>query len=285
MKKAKWNLVIDAIMLIDMMALIGVGLLNKYVLLTGQKKWEKFGENLEFYLWGFDRHDWNLIHFILGLILFGLLVLHIWLHWKLILNIYKKLIKNKKTRVFTGFALVFVSLMALIFPVFIEPEIEEATSRGGRHFQEISGSNEMEKGIGRGEGRGERQQRQNTEPLTTDKKENNLDYISPDEENEIITDNDQVQVHSSQQHEGSHEGRHRDIPSNIDVMGSMTLLEVAKKYDVPANHIKSKLDIPLSTLDNERLGRLRKVHKFTMSDVEEIIYKYQKQKKSNEKQD
>lgn len=275
MKKAKLNLVIDAIMLIDMMALIGVGLLNKYVLLTGQKKWDKFGENLEFYLWGFDRHGWNYIHFILGLILFGLLVLHIWLHWKLILNIYKNLIKNKKTRVFTGFALVFVSLIFLIFPVFIEPEIDEATSKGGQHYREISGSNKME----RGKGRGERRQRQNLEPLTVDKKENNLDYIISDEEkNEIITNNDQVQVHSSQQHEGSHEGRHRDIPSNIDVMGSMTLLEVAEKYEVPANHIKSKLDIPLSTSNNERLGRLRKVHRFTMSDVEEIIYKYQKAK-------
>ena len=279
MKKAKWNLVIDAIMLIDMMALIGVGLLNKYVLLTGQKKWDKFGENLEFYLWGFDRHDWNYIHFILGLILFGLLVLHIWLHWKLILNIYKNLIKNKKTRVFTGFALVFVSLVFLIFSVFIEPEIGEATSKGGQHFREISSRNEMERGTGKGDGRGERRQRQYTEPLPIDKKENNLDYISSEEEeNEIITENDQVQVHSSQQHKGSHEGRHRDIPSNIDVMGSMTLLGVAEKYEVPVNHIKSKLDIPLSTLDNERLGRLRKVHRFTMSDVEEIIYKYQKTK-------
>ena len=278
MKNAKLNLIIDVIMLIVMMALIGVGLLNKYVLLTGQQKWEKYGENLEFYLWGFDRHDWNYIHFILGLILSGLLVLHIWFHWKLILNIYKNLIKNKKTRVFTGFALAFVSLVFLIFPAFIQPKIGEATSKGGQHFREISGNNEMEKGIGRGEGRIDRQQRQNTETLV-DKKENNLDYISSGKEkNEINAENDQVQVHSSQQHERSHEERHRDIPSNIDVMGSMTLLEVAEKYKVPVNHIKSKLDIPLSMPDNERLGRLKKAHRFTMSDVEEIIYKYQKAK-------
>jgi len=64
-------------------------------------------------------------------------------------------------------------------------------------------------------------------------------------------------------------------------MGSMTLLEVADKYDVPANHIKRKLDIPLSTSDNERLGRLKKTYRFTMSDVEGIIYKYQKS--NNEK--
>ena len=228
MKKAKLNLVIDVIMLIDMMALVGVGLLNRYVLLTGQEKWEKYGENLEFYLWGFDRHDWNYFHFILGLTLFGLLVLHIWFHWALILNIYKNLIKNKKTRVFAGLALAFVSLVLIIFPAFVQPETGEATSKGGQYFREIPGSN------------------------------------------------NQVHDRSSQHNEKSIEGRHHDIPSNIDINGSMTLLEVAEKYDVPVNHIKNKLNLPLSTSDNERLGRLRKTHNFTMSDVEEAISNYQK---------
>ena len=93
MKKSKWNLIIDAIMLIVMMALIGIGLLNKYILLTGQKKWDKFGNNYEFSWLGLDRQGWNDIHFILGLVLFALLVLHILLHWKMIINIYKSLIK------------------------------------------------------------------------------------------------------------------------------------------------------------------------------------------------
>ena len=276
MRKAKLNLIIDAIMLDVMMALIGVGLLNKYVLLTGQEKWEKFGENLEFYLWGFDRHDWNYIHFILGIILFGLLVLHIWFHWKMILNIYRNLIKNKKARVFTGFTLVFVSIIFLIFPVFVKPEIDEAITRGGRHFSEISESNDGEKEIRR-DGRGERLQLQNTEPLPIEKKENNTNNISPETgNNEITVGKDQV--HSSEQHESYGEGRHRDISSTIYIVGSMTLIEVADKYDVPVNHIKSKLDVPLSTSNNERLGRLKRTHGFTMSDVEEIIHNYQKAK-------
>ncbi|MCD6597458.1 MAG: DUF4405 domain-containing protein [Bacteroidales bacterium] len=280
MKKAKLNLIIDAIMLVVMMALIGVGLLNKYVLLTGQEKWEKFGENLEFYLWGFDRHDWNYIHFILGIILFGLLVLHIWFHWKMILNIYRNLIKNKKARIFTGYTIVFVSVIFLIFPIFVKPEIDEAISRGGRHFSGISESNEGEKEIKRerGDGRGERFQLQNTEPLPIEKKENNTNNINPETGNNEITAG-KDQVHSSEQHENYGEGRHRDIPSNIDIMGSMTLIEVADKYNVPVNHIKSKLDIPLSTSNNERLGRLKRTYGFTMSDVEEIIYDYQKAKK------
>ena len=234
MKKAKLNLVIDVIMLVVMMALIGVGLLNRYVLLTGQQKWEKYGENPEFYLWGFDRHDWNYIHFILGLILFGLLVFHIWFHWKLILNIYKNLIRNKKTRVFSGFALVLVSLLFVAFPIFIEPKIGDMANKGERHSQEASNSNDN------------------------------------------IIDNDQV--HPSQQYEGSNKDRHRDNLSNIDIEGSMTLLQVATKYNVPADHIKNKLNIPLSTSDNERLGRLKRTYSFTMSNVEGIIFIYQKDK-------
>jgi len=234
MKKAKLNLVIDVIMLVVMMALIGVGLLNRYVLLTGQQKWEKYGENPEFYLWGFDRHDWNYIHFILGLILFGLLVFHIWFHWKLILNIYKNLIKSKTTRVFSGFALVLVSLLFVAFPIFIEPKIGDMANKGERHSQEASNSNDN------------------------------------------IIDNDQV--HPSQQYEGSNKDRHRDNLSNIDIEGSMTLLQVATKYNVPADHIKNKLNIPLSTSDNERLGRLKRTYSFTMSNVEGIIFIYQKDK-------
>lgn len=194
----------------------------------------------------------------------------------MILNIYKNLIKNKKIRVSTALVLVFVSLIFLVFPVLIKPEIDEAVYKGGRHFSEMSGRNEIELGADR--------QRQNTEPLPIEKNENS-DYESFGlDKKETLTDKDPV--HSSQQHDRSGEGSYRGIPSNIYVMGSMTLIEVAEKYEVPVDHIKSKLDVPLSTSDNERFGRLRRELGFTMSDVEEIIYNYQKAKETNnEKQD
>lgn len=270
MKNAKLNLVIDVIMLVDMMALIGVGLLNKYVLLTGQQKWEKYGENMEFYFWGFERHDWNRIHFILGLVLFGLLVLHIWFHWKMVINIYKSFIKNRRIRIILALILLVISIALVVFPVFVDPVVDEPAFEGGRQYLNEYGRNEIERGIGRGDGR----LRQSAEPLTI---EDDSKYISPgDEKDESNLDEDQV--HSSHQNERSDEGRHRDIPTNIEVIGSMTLIEVVEMYEVPANHIKSKLDIPLSTSNNERLGRLRRVYGFTMSDIEEIIYDYQKAK-------
>ncbi|MCD4734533.1 MAG: DUF4405 domain-containing protein [Bacteroidales bacterium] len=273
MKNAKLNLVIDAIMLVNMMALIGVGLLNKYVLLTGQQKWEKYGENMEFYFWGFERHDWNRIHFILGLVLFGLLVLHIWLHWKMVINIYNSLIKKKITRIIVALSLLVVSIVLVVFPVFVDPVVDEPAFEGGRQYLENYGRNEIERGTGRGEGR----LRQSAEPLTIEENKDKSNYINPgDEKNELSID--KGQDHSSHQNEGSNEGRRRDIPTYIDVIGSMTLIEVEEKYKVPANHIKSKLDIPMSISNNERLGRLKRVYGFTMSDIEEIIYNFQKAK-------
>lgn len=43
MKQLKLNLLIDAIMLIIMVAIIGIGLLVKYILLSGKEKWDSFG--------------------------------------------------------------------------------------------------------------------------------------------------------------------------------------------------------------------------------------------------
>jgi hypothetical protein len=47
MKKAKLNLVIDALLLLCMAAMAGIGLLMKYVLVPGFKRWEIYGRNVE----------------------------------------------------------------------------------------------------------------------------------------------------------------------------------------------------------------------------------------------
>lgn len=138
MKKSQLNLLIDAIMLIVMMGLIGVGLLNKYVLLSGQKKWEKYGDNLELTLFGFDRHDWNIIHFVLGVILFGLLVFHIWFHWKMIISIYRSIIKNKTTRIALSMILLAVSTLLLVFPFITNATFENHIDRQSHQLSETS---------------------------------------------------------------------------------------------------------------------------------------------------
>ena len=222
MKQSKLNLVIDAIMLVVMMAIIGIGLLVKYILLTGQEKWDKFGENYELTLLGIDRHDWSQIHFILGLVLFGLLVLHILLHWKMIICIYKNLIKSRSLRIFIAFALLIISISLLVFSFLISPTIEDPVYNNRNHFPEFNTTNEF-----------------------------------------------QPSTHHTLK-------EHHNIPSSIEVIGSMTLFDVSKKYQIPTSHLKKELNISSSTSNYERLGRLRRIKGFTMSEIEEIIYIYQK---------
>lgn len=271
MKKSKLNLVIDAIMLVVMMALIGIGLLNKYVLLNGQKKWAKFGENLDLTLFGLDRHEWNTIHFVFGAILFGLLVLHICFHWNMIVRIYKSLIKNKKARIVSAIALLTVSIVLLIFPLFINAKIKKPNLQEERHY---SGRDKNSK-------EGYEQHLQETDFSNIQEPVIHQEKNIPLENTKIK--NNQEESHSLKHVSDVNKERHHNIPGNIEVKGSMTLKYVAEKYDVPVNYIKKKLNIPQSTSDIEKLGRLRKVNEFTISEVKEIIYGFQKEIQNEEK--
>ena len=95
MRKNRLNFIIDVIMLLVMVVILSIGLLVKYMLPTGQEKWELYGENREFLFMNLDRHQWGEIHYLLGIVLIALLILHILLHWKQIVCIYTQWIKAK----------------------------------------------------------------------------------------------------------------------------------------------------------------------------------------------
>ena len=78
--KSKINFMIDVIMFVVMMVIGGIGFLMKFVLVSGSKSWEIYGEKVDLFLWGWDRHQWGSLHLILGYLLLGLLVLHIVFH-------------------------------------------------------------------------------------------------------------------------------------------------------------------------------------------------------------
>ncbi len=240
MKKSKLNLIIDALMFILMMALIGVGLLTKYVLLTGQKKWDKFGNNFEFTWLGLDRQGWNDIHFIIGLILAGFLILHILLHWKMVVGIYKKMISSRATRIFIGWLILILSFILVFFFYWVEPVVEDSDAHFRNRDSELYLENFYE------------------------------EVVPAEETTEIIKTEPQTSKEVEEVH-------HEHNP-NIEVIGSMTLGEISTQYSIPANYIKKELNIPISTSNNERLGRLRRTYGFTMSRIEEIIDLYQRQK-------
>ncbi|MGM0666389.1 MAG: hypothetical protein ACQETA_03630, partial [Bacteroidota bacterium] len=67
---------------------------------------------------------------------------------------------------------------------------------------------------------------------------------------------------------------HHDIDADIEVLGSMSLINVSLKYNVPVSHILHELDLPSGVSGNEQLGRLRRLYGFKMSDIELIIHNY-----------
>lgn len=132
----KLNFYIDIAMFIVMGALIGIGILIKYVLLPGQQQWILYGQNMELTFWGLDRHEWGTIHLVLGGLLFVLLVLHIIFHWKTIKCFFRRYIATLHVRSIVSVVTVLLFILLAIFPAFVTPEKEPLDRGEGRRMLE-----------------------------------------------------------------------------------------------------------------------------------------------------
>ncbi|MDI6654757.1 MAG: DUF4405 domain-containing protein [Candidatus Hydrothermarchaeota archaeon] len=130
--RSKVNFVIAALMFLCMMAIAGIGFLMKFVLIPGKERWVKYGRNVDLSLLGMDRHGWGTIHLIIGFILLGLLVLHIVLHWKMILNMYHGLIGSQRARRIIASVFIVASVILITFSFFAKPEVREIGRGEGR---------------------------------------------------------------------------------------------------------------------------------------------------------
>jgi len=136
MKKSKINFIIDSLMFLVMMTIGGIGLLMKYVLIPGREIWEKYGRRVDLNLLGLDRHEWGAVHFILGISLLALLVLHIYFHWNMIPGMFCKLIGGSKRRIIIAVVFIILSIFLIAFPLLVSPEVTEMGGRGKWHHQE-----------------------------------------------------------------------------------------------------------------------------------------------------
>jgi len=94
MKRNIINICVDLVSFLVMLGLIWTGFLIHYVLPLGTGG--RHSEPL-LTLWGLGRHDYGNIHFYLALILIGLMVIHVWLHWSWICTIVNKLVGKEST--------------------------------------------------------------------------------------------------------------------------------------------------------------------------------------------
>ena len=129
-KKSELNLIIDGLLLLCIAAIAGIGLLIKYVLVPGYLRWESYGRNVEMFFWGLDRHKWGTIHLVIGIVFLALLMLHVALHWSMIIGIYRKLIPNRFARWIIALILILVTVVLFAFSYFVRPEINELTRVG-----------------------------------------------------------------------------------------------------------------------------------------------------------
>ncbi|OPX21144.1 MAG: hypothetical protein BZ151_00320 [Desulfobacca sp. 4484_104] len=132
--KAKVNFVIDALMFLIMCAIAGIGLLMKYVLIPGKNRWVEYGRNVDLFWLGLDRHEWGSIHLYLALILLTLLVIHIILHWQMILSLFGSLIPNTGARSLIALIFIVISISLIGFSLLLSPEVQEIQRGRGRRF-------------------------------------------------------------------------------------------------------------------------------------------------------
>lgn len=236
LNKSKFNLTIDIIMFIVMMAIAGIGFMIKYVLIAGFKRNDIYGINNKLYYWGMDRHEWGNIHLILSFILLFLLLLHIIFHWNLIVCIFKRMVPDKTWRIALSALFVLLSVILGIMPLFVTPEIHENDFNYRQH-----------------------KQRSHQVPIKDEYLKEN--QVSPQQLS--CSPN----TPSKQTNEASHEKHNL---KNIEIFGFMTLNEVASKYDIPVSELASSINIPVDR-NNERLGRLRKQYNFQLSELKTYI--------------
>jgi len=239
MKKnsSKLNLTIDLFMFIVLMMMAGIGFLIKYILIPGFKRNEVYGRDVELYFWGLDRHQWGTVHLIIGFIMFSLLFLHIILHWKQVVSIYRKMLSGKRLRTFFAIVFAIVSILFLAGPLFLKPEISHEITHPhlGRSYREIPDAE------------------QNTRGAPVIKATGDPSGETP--EAPAAPGNRRI---------------NREIHTELEIYGSMTLREVAIRYHIPEEELAGHLQIPLSAT-GERLGRLRRAYGFQMSELRDYV--------------
>ena len=81
MNRPQLNVLVDAVAFTAFAFLTTTGVLSRYVLPPGSGRYAT--------LWGLNRHGWGDIHFWVAVVLLGVLTLHLVLHWKWILHVFK----------------------------------------------------------------------------------------------------------------------------------------------------------------------------------------------------
>lgn len=232
--KSKTNMCIDIVMFMLLMPITGIGLLMKYVLVAGSERNIVYGKEVDLLFCGLDRHQWGDIHLLLSYLFLALMVLHIVLHWKMICQLFKKLVTSSVLRVSLMLVFVFLSLGLGVMPLFLKPEIYS----GYQHHAH--------------------QPHQHQYAFEDFQDTVSFSSVEPQHSLSLLPEN-KKDVPSEELH-----------PHHNDINGQMTLHQLAQSNHLSEKDICQHFAIPESRVQ-ERLGRLRKRYGFSIEDLRTYV--------------
>jgi hypothetical protein len=115
-------LAIDALLLLLLLPIAGIGFLLKYILIPGEERLTQYGPFTELEFLGLQRHEWGEIHLVISLVFLAILLLHIILHWAVINSAFFRLLPRKPVRIMMTVLVVAVIILSLVGPFFVTPE-------------------------------------------------------------------------------------------------------------------------------------------------------------------
>ena len=139
MKKPLWNLVIDAVMALQIGALAGIGFLIKFVLVPGEERNVLYGRGTALRLLGLERHEWGAIHMWIGISLLAILVLHIILHWGQVLGLLCAVSRSLAVRLLIVLGVLLLAALLMSFPLWVKPEITAGKGGEGHRWGQREG--------------------------------------------------------------------------------------------------------------------------------------------------
>lgn len=248
MKKQHLNYIIDIFMLLVMLAIASIGFVIKYVLVSGSRRWEIYGNNVEQSFWGMDRHGWGDVHLVMGIVLMVLLILHIILHFNWIICMTKKAIPTKPLRYIIVTLTLFIILFCSAFPFIIKYNIQTGIHKE-YHSRELKADERLEESLSTLKEKTQEQQKKTKAPAK--------------------------QIHQTPEKNTLKINEEKNW-EDLDVKGYMTFSEIEAEFNIPSEILIKKLDLPPNTRKDERLGRIKKTRDFTMEEIKIIIYNFQK---------
>ncbi|MFW5699436.1 MAG: DUF4405 domain-containing protein [Bacteroidota bacterium] len=237
------NMVIDLVLFILLLAITGLGLLIKFCLLPGYERNVSYGSAIDLEFLGLNRHQWGTVHLYVSLVFIALLIVHIVLHWKTINTIISRLIPKYMLRKALYLSLLILSIMTCVGPFLLNPTIVPATTL----HRQRGGTDLRKKNIAPGNRTAPYQEL--TAPLgykeTASYNNSRLNKVK-----------------------GSGKGQHRQ--QNREIRGSLTLEEVASRYNLDSKKLAHALNVPVQR-KNEHLGHLCREFNFSLNQVREYI--------------